>query len=75
MLNKFLAIINPQLPKPLSSQLYIGGNAVSEDIKKYQEQGGNILIGTPGRLDDLLKRPNVFHLKEFEVFIMDEADR
>lgn len=42
--------------------LLVGGNAVEEDIKKFKQSGGNILICTPGRLEDLLSRRNDLNL-------------
>lgn len=40
----------------LSQLLLVGGNSVEEDTKKFKDKGGNILICTPGRLEDLLTR-------------------
>lgn len=34
----------------------MGGNSVDEDVKKFKNNGGNIVICTPGRLEDLLTR-------------------
>ena len=69
----------------LSQQLFIGGNKVDKDVQKYEDTGGNIVIGTPGRLEDLLlgktvgatmgQNKFVTGLKSLEMLIMDEADR
>ena len=69
----------------LSYQLFIGGNKVEKDIESFEEQGGNIVIGTPGRLEDLLlgksvgitqgQNKFVTALKSVEMLILDEADR
>ncbi|ORX42875.1 DEAD-domain-containing protein [Piromyces finnis] len=59
----------------ITTQLFIGGNSVQEDIQKFQKFGGNIIIGTPGRLEDLLKRHVIFNTNDLEVLILDEADR
>eukprot|EP00833_Pecoramyces_ruminatium_P005791 jgi/Orpsp1_1/1179823/evm.model.c7180000070896.1 len=58
----------------ISTQLFIGGNSVQEDIQKFQKYGGNIIIGTPGRLEDLLKRHVIFNTNDLEALILDEAD-
>ncbi|KAH9518666.1 ATP-dependent RNA helicase ddx55 [Bulinus truncatus] len=63
-----------------SSCLFIGGEKTSVDIDKFMSQGGNIIIATPGRLEDLMQRKeNGFNLaasvKSLEVLILDEADR
>lgn len=34
----------------------VGGNSVEEDVEKLNANGGNIIICTPGRLEDLLTR-------------------
>lgn len=59
----------------ISHMLFIGGNSVQEDIQKFQKYGANIMIGTPGRLEDLLKRSIVFNTREVDALILDEADR
>ena len=69
----------------LSSILFIGGNKVEKDVLKFDEGGGNIIIGTPGRLEDLLmgktvgatqgQNKFVMALKALEILILDEADR
>ena len=59
----------------LSQMLFIGGTDVKEDIQAFQKNGAQILIGTPGRLEDLLKKTQIFKTKELEVLVLDEADR
>ena len=69
----------------LSCQLFIGGNRVEKDICSFEDKGGNIVIGTPGRLEDLLLGKSVgmtqglnkfvTGLKSVEMLILDEADR
>ncbi|KAG0199046.1 ATP-dependent rRNA helicase spb4 [Mortierella sp. GBA30] len=61
----------------ISHQLLIGGEtSLEEDIATFQEVHPDILIGTPGRLEDILsqKRSGV-NVKELEVLVLDEADR
>ncbi|KAL8624710.1 ATP-dependent RNA helicase ddx55 [Nucella lapillus] len=63
-----------------SSLLLIGGSSCKQDINKFTTHGGNILIATPGRLDDLFSRKQPgFNLpasvKALEILVMDEADR
>ncbi len=59
----------------LSALLLVGGvRSVAEDLAEWEQSGGNIVVGTPGRLLDIVQR-RVFDLKEFEVLVMDEADR
>ena len=49
VLSKFLE----KIPE-ITQQLFIGGTSISSDVEKFQENGGNIIIGTPGRIEDLL---------------------
>ncbi|EGG20180.1 putative RNA helicase [Cavenderia fasciculata] len=56
--------------------LLIGGTEVYEDVQKFNKDGGNVIVATPGRLEDVLSRvERNMKLKEFEMLILDEADR
>jgi ATP-dependent RNA helicase DDX55/SPB4 len=71
----FLDLINVSTDYNFTAALYIGGNNIFEDLKAFADNGAHIVIGTPGRLDDLFNRNSIFNLKEVEVLILDEADR
>ncbi|KAI7871186.1 P-loop containing nucleoside triphosphate hydrolase protein [Spinellus fusiger] len=66
---------------PLQDQirlgLYIGGStSLHQDIVQFKKDTPRILIGTPGRLEELLaKTSKLVNTKEFEILVMDEADR
>ena len=45
------------------------------DVKLFEERGGNVLIGTPGRLSDVMRRSKLVDSKSLEVLVLDEADR
>lgn len=51
----------------------VGGESVSKQIRALKT-GVDILIATPGRLNDLIERGTV-PLKSVEVLVLDEADR
>ncbi|KAI9307414.1 P-loop containing nucleoside triphosphate hydrolase protein [Cunninghamella echinulata] len=57
--------------------LYIGGTTtLHQDIIHFNKEKPRILIGTPGRLDEMLNKSNkLVNTKELEVLVMDEADR
>ncbi|KAM4053958.1 ATP-dependent RNA helicase DDX55 [Anomaloglossus baeobatrachus] len=60
--------------------LFIGGSNPVEDVKKFKEHGGNIIVATPGRLEDMFRRQAdgmdlVSAVKTLDVLILDEADR
>lgn len=61
-----------------SCQCYIGGRDVQKDVSDFNQRGGNILVGTPGRLFELLissKYTHLFNFSHFELLILDEADK
>lgn len=58
-------------------QLLLGGTSTpAQDLAQFLKHSPNLLIGTPGRLLELLSSPHV-HCPQssFEVLVMDEADR
>lgn len=79
VLGQFLDIINVDSSSEnrpeFSRALFIGGCEIKDDISQFVKNGAHFVIGTPGRIDDLLKRTNVFNSKEVEVLVLDEADR
>uniref|UniRef100_A0A8C8VMK5 ATP-dependent RNA helicase n=1 Tax=Pelusios castaneus TaxID=367368 RepID=A0A8C8VMK5_9SAUR len=63
-----------------SQILLIGGKNPIEDIEKFKEHGGNIIIATPGRLEDMFRRKAdgldlASCVKSLDVLVLDEADR
>lgn len=59
------------LPEPL---LLVGGTAVAEDLATFQTMKSDIMIGTPGRIEDLLTRFDVMEMSELDCLVLDEAD-
>ncbi|XP_071371766.1 ATP-dependent RNA helicase DDX55 [Centroberyx affinis] len=60
--------------------LLIGGSNPIEDVEKFKEHGANILIATPGRLEDMFRRKAdgldlASSVKSLDVLVLDEADR
>jgi ATP-dependent RNA helicase DDX55/SPB4 len=53
----------------------IGGTEVSVDVATLRDKGGTVLVGTPGRISDVLLRCEFLSFRHFEVFVLDEADR
>lgn len=57
--------------------LYIGGSTtLAEDRASFAAHGPDIIVGTPGRLEELLRTGDM-NVKQgvFEVLVLDEADR
>ncbi|GAB2299343.1 DEAD-box ATP-dependent RNA helicase 18 [Dionaea muscipula] len=59
----------------IKSVLLVGGAEVKADVKKIEQEGANLLIGTPGRLYDIMDRVEALDFRSLEVLILDEADR
>ncbi|KAL8490192.1 hypothetical protein ACS0TY_025435 [Phlomoides rotata] len=55
--------------------LLVGGGEVKADMRKIEEEGVNLLIGTPGRLNDIMERMDTLDFRNLEILILDEADR
>lgn len=49
----------------------------AEDIKRFLFQGSDIVVGTPGRIEEFLlgKGKGIVNVKELEILVLDEADR
>lgn len=49
----------------------------ADDIQNFLSSGADIVIGTPGRIEEFLlgKGKNLVSTKELEVLVLDEADR
>ncbi|KAJ7387672.1 ATP-dependent RNA helicase ddx55 [Desmophyllum pertusum] len=78
-IDEVLRTFTEDLPQ-LRQLLLIGGVDPAEDIQKFKLDGGHILIGTPGRLEDLFSRKQealdlAAHVRSLEVLVLDEADR
>ncbi|KAI8998456.1 DEAD-domain-containing protein [Trametes punicea] len=67
--------LEPEYPSPL---LVVSSDSPpSEDVQRFLSTGADIVIGTPGRVEELLlgKGKSVVSVKELEVLVLDEADR
>ena len=51
----------------------VGGTVVREDIKKLKSGGIHIVVGTPGRVHDMMKK-GIFKTDYLRLFVLDEAD-
>ncbi|XP_054613516.1 ATP-dependent RNA helicase DDX55 isoform X2 [Dunckerocampus dactyliophorus] len=63
-----------------TQMLMIGGSNTMEDVEKFKEKGANIVIATPGRLEDMFRRRSdgldlASSVKSLDVLVLDEADR
>lgn len=57
-------------------QTAVGGSAKSLGLRKIKNEGCHILVGTPGRLNDILSdRYSQVRAPNLSAFVLDEADR
>ncbi|PIA42237.1 hypothetical protein AQUCO_02000003v1 [Aquilegia coerulea] len=57
---------------PFKTALVVGGDAMAGQIYRIQ-QGVELIVGTPGRLIDLLAKHDI-ELDEVSIFVLDEVD-
>ncbi|KAK6343299.1 ATP-dependent rRNA helicase spb4 [Orbilia blumenaviensis] len=64
------------IPCPIRPQLLVGGSNTTpqKDLKLFLSNSTNLVIATPGRLNDLLQSEYV-RTSSFDVLVLDEADR
>ncbi|KAL6715112.1 hypothetical protein ACLMJK_007373 [Lecanora helva] len=57
-------------------QTAVGGSLKQEGLRRIKNQGCHILVGTPGRLNDIFSdRYNHIQAPKLSAFVLDEADR
>lgn len=57
-------------------QTAVGGSAKAAGLRKIKNEGCHILVGTPGRLNDILSDPySTVRAPNLSCFVLDEADR
>jgi len=56
----------------ITSHACIGGTLVRDDVKKLAE-GVQVVVGTPGRVNDMIQR-RAMNMQDIIMFVLDEAD-
>jgi len=59
--------------KDVNIQILVGGTSIQEDTENIKNNPPHIIVGTPGRIYDMIKR-NVISTRDVKIFILDEAD-
>lgn len=75
---KYLAAVSAATKRTYTCACFVGGRDVAKDVAQFQQSGANILIGTPGRLHELLilsKQAPLFGVRFVELVVLDEADK
>lgn len=74
--NEEATVYPEKTPKVLPQLLVGGSNAPAQDLSKFLKTSSNLLIGTPGRLLEILSSQHVHASQSsFEALVLDEADR
>lgn len=65
----------PEYPPPLL--IISSDSSPAQDIERFLSTGADVVVGTPGRVEEFLlgKGKNVVSVKELEILVLDEADR
>ncbi|KNC85309.1 hypothetical protein SARC_02492 [Sphaeroforma arctica JP610] len=69
VLAEFLPVING------TAMVAVGGTETGDDLNHFNEHGAHVVIATPGRMEELMRRSQAMNLKELEILVLDEADR
>lgn len=59
---------------PIDIRKYVGGGDREKEINRLKKSQPHIVIGTPGRINDLGLKENVLNLYKTKIFVIDEAD-
>jgi|TARA_A100001015_G_C15009202_1_gene722198 translation initiation factor 4A len=59
--------------KGLKVKTLVGGTSVSEDTNELKTNVPHIIVGSVGRVNDMIRRKNI-NTKDIQLFILDEAD-
>uniref|UniRef100_A0A6A7FUY0 ATP-dependent RNA helicase n=1 Tax=Hirondellea gigas TaxID=1518452 RepID=A0A6A7FUY0_9CRUS len=67
--------------KQVTTLLLVGGSKINDDLRNFEKNGAHIIVGTPGRIEDVFARTGKSGIsmplgcKFLEILILDEADR
>lgn len=75
---KYIESVNATTGRKYSCACFVGGRDVAKDVTQFTQKGANLLIGTPGRLHELLilsRQAPLFGVRSLELLVLDEADK
>lgn len=70
---KVFSNISRFMSPPVKIELLVGGTSVEENKKNIIENKPHIVVGTPGRIQDMLRR-NILKVNKLKMIVIDEAD-
>ena len=73
--NQILSVVNAigSFRKGLVTQLLVGGTSVDGDRQKLDSNPPQIVVGTPGRVHDMIRR-KYLKTEKIQLIVLDEAD-
>lgn len=57
----------------IKSYACVGGTSVRQDEQKLKQEGQHVVVGTPGRVMDMINR-RILSTRDIHMFVLDEAD-
>ncbi|MFP4477957.1 MAG: DEAD/DEAH box helicase [Candidatus Izemoplasmatales bacterium] len=73
-IHRFLKELTEYSPNEIKVDLITGGSDRDQIIEKLGNRQADIVIGTPGRIHDLVFKENVLKIHQAKYFVIDEAD-
>lgn len=73
-IHKFTLDLIKHSEEPIIAHLYIGGEDKDKEVEWLKTRQPHLVIGTPGRLHDLVIKENVLKIYKTKYFVIDEAD-
>ncbi len=70
----FVRQMTQKSPKPIDVRLFVGSSDRENEMTRLTKSQPQIVIGTPGRLFDLIRKENILKAYTAKSFIIDEAD-
>lgn len=58
----------------ITCALFVGGTDVTDSLSHFDTHGAQVVVGTPGRIIDVVNSSSYLSLKALEVLVLDEAD-
>lgn len=73
-IHKMAKQIADEAPSEIVIKNFTGGKEKDREVKKIHSTNPHIVIGTPGRMNDLVNQENVLQIQGASMFIVDECD-
>ncbi len=66
--------IADEAPSEIVIKNFTGGKERDREVKRITSKNPHIVIGTPGRLNDLVNKENILQIQNASMFVVDECD-